>query len=71
MFENIRSDFRAHNRDWGARGFWVMLVYRFGRWRYGVRNVIIGANAVVLCDVPANSIAVGMPATIKPRSQTD
>jgi serine O-acetyltransferase len=169
MFENIRSDFRAHNRDWGAQGFWVMLVYRFGRWRYGVRppfvrkllsliykllfklmqiitgielpceadvgrnfvidhfggiivsgyakfgdncrirngvtiglrrveekfapvignnvdigagakllgpikigdNVIIGANAVVLGDVPANSIAVGVPATIKPRSQTN
>ena len=31
-------------------------------------NVIIGANAVVLCDVPANSIAVGVPATIKPRA---
>ena len=35
-------------------------------------NVIIGANAVVLCDVPADSIAVGVPAVIKPRfSQTD
>ena len=166
MFENIRSDFHAHNRDWGAQGFWAMLVYRFGRWRYGVRpailrklfsaiyklffkfiqiitgielpceaevgrnfvidhfggiivsgyakfgdncrirngvtiglrrmeeksapvignnvdigagakllgpirigdNVIIGANAVVLCDVPDNSIAVGVPATIKPRA---
>ena len=166
MFENIRSDFRAYNADWTAQGFWVMLIYRFGRWRYGVRpvfvrkicsfiykllfkfiqiitgielpceaevgdnfvidhfggiivsgyakfgdncrirngvtiglrrieekfapmignnvdvgagakllgpitigdNVIIGANAVVLCDVPANSIAVGVPATIKPRS---
>jgi len=170
MFENLRGDFRAYNADWTAQGFWVMLVYRFGRWRYGVRpailrklcsfvykalfkliqimtgielpceaevgrnfvidhfggvivsgyakfgdncrirngvvvglrrveekyapvignnvdigsgakllgpiaigdNVIIGANAVVLCDVPANSIAVGVPATIKPRSsQTD
>ena len=30
-------------------------------------NVIIGANAVVLSDVPDNSIAVGVPATIKPR----
>ena len=29
-------------------------------------NVFIGANAVVLCDVPDNSIAVGVPATIKP-----
>lgn len=170
MLENIRGDYRAHNRDWSAQGFWVMLVYRFGRWRYDVRpavvrklcsfiykllfkliqivtgvelpceakvgsnfvidhfggiivsgyakfgdncrirngvvvglrrveekyapvvgnnvdigagakllgpisigdNAIIGANAVVLCDVPANSIAVGVPALIKPRSsQTD
>jgi serine O-acetyltransferase len=166
MFENVRSDFRAHSRDCSAQGFWVMLVYRFGRWRYGIRptllrklcsliykilfkfvqiitgielpceaevgrgfvidhfggiivsgyakfgdncrirngvtiglrrvdekvapiighnvdigagakllgpvtigdNVVIGANAVVLCDIPANSIAVGVPATIKPRS---
>ena len=166
MFENIRDDFRAHNRDLGAQGFWVMIVYRFGRWRYGVRpalvrkfcsliykllfkfiqivtgielpceakvgrnfvidhfggiivsgyaqfgdncrirngvvvglrrigekfapiignnvdigsgakllgpihigdNAIIGANAVVLCDVPADFIAVGVPALVKPRS---
>jgi serine O-acetyltransferase len=27
----------------------------------------IGANAVVLCDVPPNSIAVGIPARILPR----
>jgi serine O-acetyltransferase len=166
MFENIRDDFRAHNRDWGAQGFWVMIVYRFGRWRYSVRpavarkffsfiykllfklvqivtgielpceatvgrnfvidhfggiivsgyaqfgdncrirngvvvglrrieekrapvignnvdigagakllgpihigdNAIIGANAVVLCDVPADSIAVGVPALVKSRT---
>lgn len=165
MFDNIRSDFEAHGRDPGAQGFWAMAVYRFGRWRYGVRpaplrklcsfiykilfklvqiltgielpceaevgrnfvidhfggiivsgyarfgdncrirngvtvglrriedkrapsignnvdigagakvlgaitigdNVIIGANAVVLCDVPANSLAVGVPAMVKPR----
>ena len=30
-------------------------------------DVSIGANAVVLQDVPANSIAVGVPATIKPK----
>ena len=37
MFENVRADFRAHGRQLGAQGFWAMLVYRFGRWRYGVR----------------------------------
>ena len=165
MFENIKADFNAHGRDCGAQGFWAMVVYRFGRWRYGVRpallrkalsllykmlfklvqiitgielpceavvgqnfvidhfggiivsgyarfgdncrirngvtvglrrvddpsapvignnvdvgagakllgpitvgdNVVIGANAVVLQDVPANSIAVGVPAIVKPR----
>ncbi len=165
MFENIRADLRAYGGDWAAQGFWVMLVYRFGRWRYGVRpallrkllsfiykalfklvqivtgielpcevvigrnfvidhfggivisgyaqfgddcrirngvvvglknvhelvapvignnvdigagakllgnirigdNVVIGANAVVLIDVPDDSLAVGVPAIIKPR----
>jgi serine O-acetyltransferase len=169
MFDNIRQDFAAHGRRWGAQGFWVMVVYRFGRWRYGVRpaivrkafslayhvlfkltqivtgielpceaeigrnfiidhfggiiisgfarfgddcrirngvvvglrriddkrapvignnvdigagakllgpirignDVLIGANAVVLCDVPDGSIAVGVPAVVKPRGPQD
>lgn len=33
-------------------------------------NVLIGANAVVISDVPDDSIAVGVPATIKPRLNT-
>jgi len=32
-------------------------------------NVLIGANAVVLCDVPSDCIAVGVPATVKARKQ--
>jgi serine O-acetyltransferase len=167
MFENIRQDYIAHGRNWGSQGFWVLIVYRFGRWRYGVRpellrklmsliykiwfkfvqivagvelpceveigrnfvidhfggiiisgyakfgnncrirngvvvglqnienpvapvfgnnvdigtgakilgaisignDVIIGANAVVIRDVPDNHIAVGVPATNKPRRE--
>lgn len=166
MFQNIRNDLQAYRGDWGAQGFWAMVVYRFGRWRYTVQpalarkpfsaiykflyklvqiitgielpcevpvgrnfvidhfggivisgyasfgdncrirngvvvglrnieapgapqvghnvdigagakllgnirignNVAIGANAVVLCDVPDNSIAVGVPAVIKRRA---
>jgi serine O-acetyltransferase len=37
-----------------------------GRIRVG-DNVVIGANAVVLSDVPDNSVAVGVPAVVKPR----
>jgi serine O-acetyltransferase len=169
MFETIRQDLRAYEGRWSAQGFWVMLVYRFGRWRYQVRpvpvrkmfsfiykvlfkfvqiatgiefpceteigrnfiidhfggivisgyakfgdncrirngvvvglrhvedkraptignnvdigsgakvlgpirignNVLIGANAVVMIDVPDNSIAVGVPAVVKPREMSD
>lgn len=165
MFDNIREDWRTYEKDIYRQGLWAMAVYRFGRWRYGVRiaplrkvlssvyrllkvssqimtgidlpceatvgrrfriehfggiiisgdasfgddcvvrngvtvglrrtgtrgaprignrvdigagakvlgdirigdDVSIGANAVVLTDVPANSIAVGVPAVIKPK----
>lgn len=41
MFENVRQDLRAHQGDWGAQGFWALLVYRFGRWRYRVRPALL------------------------------
>jgi serine O-acetyltransferase len=41
MFENIRQDLKAHGGNWGAQGFWVLVVYRFGRWRYGVRPLLL------------------------------
>ena len=165
MFENIREDWRTYEGDLTRQGLGVMLVYRFGRWRYNIQqpwlrlpfsfiykilkllsqiltgidlpcevqvgrrliiehfgdiiisgdtvigddviirngvtiglkhtgiagapvignrvdigagakilgsirigdDVAIGANAVVLKDIPANSLAVGVPAIIKPR----
>ena len=41
MFDKIRSDFKNYNYDIGAQGFWVMLVYRFGCWRYTVKPAIL------------------------------
>lgn len=167
MFDNIKEDWRTHGRDISRPGLWAMSVYRFGRWRYGIKprllrlpfsllykilkvavqiatgielpcetaigrrfridhfsdiiisgdatigddvvirngvtiglrhtgirgsptignrvdigagakilgpitigdDVVIGANAVVITDIPANSLAVGVPATIKPRKR--
>lgn len=37
MFENVRADFKSHGSKWGSFGFWCLLVYRYGRWRYGIR----------------------------------
>ncbi len=37
MFENLREDWRTHERDIARQGLWVLAVYRFGRWRYGIR----------------------------------
>ena len=41
MFNNIRSDLMTYQYDWGAQGLWVMIVYRFGRWRYRFNNPLI------------------------------
>jgi len=37
MFERIREDWQTHERDIWRQGLWVMVVYRFGQWRYRVR----------------------------------
>lgn len=165
MFDNLREDWQTYERDISRQGFWVMCVFRFGQWRYTIRqpwlrkpfsfiyrvlrtlvqvmtgielhcetrvgrrlliehfggiiisgdavigddvvirqgvtiglrttgrrgapvignrvdigagakllgpirvgdDAVIGANAVVLCDVPDGALAVGVPAVIKPR----
>lgn len=41
MFNNIKADLAAHSGDWSAQGFWALLVYRFGRWRYTVRPILL------------------------------
>ncbi len=41
MFKNIKQDLQAHGGRWGAQGFWALLVYRFGRWRYDIRPVAL------------------------------
>lgn len=43
MFENIREDWRTYEGDLARQGLWVMVVYRFGRWRYSVHSRILRA----------------------------
>jgi serine O-acetyltransferase len=37
LFDNLREDWRTHDRSLFRQGLWVMAVYRFGRWRYAIR----------------------------------
>jgi serine O-acetyltransferase len=37
LFENIREDWRTYGHQLSRQGLWVMIVYRFGRWRYTIR----------------------------------
>jgi serine O-acetyltransferase len=38
MFASLREDWATYERDPFRQGLWVMIVYRFGRWRYGLRS---------------------------------
>lgn len=41
MFANVREDWRTYDGSLRYQGLWVMLVYRFGRWRYRVRPALL------------------------------
>ena len=48
MFDNLREDFRTHDRDLLRPGLWALAVHRFGAWRYGVRPRWLRAPFYVL-----------------------
>jgi serine O-acetyltransferase len=41
VFDRITEDYAAHGRDPWRQGVWVMIVYRFGQWRYRVRPALL------------------------------
>lgn len=51
MFDNLREDWRTYERDIWRQGFWVMIVYRYGRWRYGVRPRLLRAPLSLLYKI--------------------
>ncbi len=51
MFDNLREDWRTYGGDINRQGFWVMIPYRFGRWRYKVRPRLLRAPLSFLYKV--------------------
>lgn len=41
MFANLKEDIRVYEGCLTSQGLWVMIVYRFGRWRYRVRPALL------------------------------
>lgn len=69
MFENVRSDWRAHDCTWTRHGFWALAVYRFGNWRYRIRSRVVrmpfslvykllkfGADGLLGIEVPCEAV---------------
>lgn len=40
MFALVREDWHTYERDIWRQGLWVMLIYRFGRWRYRLPGLL-------------------------------
>ena len=40
MFANLKDDLKTYEGDWSRQGFWVMVVYRFGCWRYAIKSAL-------------------------------
>ncbi len=58
LFALIRADLATYDGDWGRQGFWVMLVYRFGRWRYGIRPSLLRKPMSLLYKIFFKSVQV-------------
>lgn len=41
MIENLKEDWHTYEGDIWRQGLWVMWVYRFGQWRYGIRPAFL------------------------------
>lgn len=41
MLTRLREEWHTYEGSPSRQGLWVMLVYRFGRWRYGVRSSLL------------------------------
>lgn len=48
LWQQIRCDWIAHDKDWTRPGFRALAFYRFGVWRMGVSNKILRAPLSIL-----------------------
>jgi serine O-acetyltransferase len=41
MLENLKEDLKTYDGNITRRGLWCMVPYRFGRWRYSIKNPVL------------------------------
>ncbi len=58
LFSDIRADLQTYGGSWGSQGFWAMVVYRYGRWRYRFRNPVVRKPFSLLYHVLYKAVQV-------------
>jgi len=58
MFNTIRQDLKTYGGDWSSQGFWVMIVYRFGRWRYDFKSGIVRKPLSMLYKISYKAVQI-------------
>jgi serine O-acetyltransferase len=48
LFNQMRSDWKSHGKDWTKPGFRALAFYRFGVWRMTIRFILLRAPASIL-----------------------
>lgn len=51
MMRLLKEDLKTYNGDFLRPGFWVMIVYRFGQWRYTIRSGFLRKPASLIYKV--------------------
>src|SRR5688572_5988092 len=58
MFDTLRGAWQAYEGDIIRQGFWAMVVYRFGCWRYRLRPRILRVPFSVRYKIMKSSVQI-------------
>lgn len=48
LWQQVKEDWLAHDKDWTKPGFRAVVVHRFGNWRMGIQSKILRAPCTLL-----------------------
>lgn len=58
LYAQIMDDLESYKGKWSRQGFWAMVVYRFGRWRYTFKSSLIRKPLSFLYKILFKSVQI-------------